>query len=116
METDNIEYKRGWQIERNKDNPYALHQLFSNDKIIHGIGPDLNIGMAENLEKIYDFVRIFNESHSENEKMKLEEARMSKYEILETFKHFLFHGDTDSVPPELIDAINSVILNGYLNG
>jgi hypothetical protein len=114
-ENANIEYKRGWQIERNKNNPKALHQLFSNDKIIHGIGADLNIGMAESLETAYDFARIFNETHSEEEKIKFEEARMSKYEILETFKQFLFHGDTDSVPPQLVDAINSVILNGYLN-
>lgn len=113
---ENIEYKKGWQIERNKNNPKALHQLFSNDKIIHGISADLNIGMAESLETAYDFARIFNETHSEEEKIKFEEARMSKYEILETFKQFLFHGDTDNVPPQLVDAINSVILNGYLNG
>ena len=113
--SNNIEYKKGWQIERNKNNPKALHQLFSNDKIIHGIGADLNIGMAESLETAYDFARIFNETHSEEEKIKFEEARMSKYEILETFKQFLFHGDTDNVPPQLVDAINSVILNGYLN-
>lgn len=115
-ENANIEYKRGWQIERNKNNPKALHQLFSNDKIIHGIGADLNIGMEESLETAYDFARIFNETHSEEEKIKFEEARMSKYEILETFKQFLFHGDTDNVPPQLVDAINSIILNGYLNG
>ena len=114
METDNIEYKRGWQIERNKSNPKALHQLFSNDKIIHGIGTDLNIGMAENLtEKNVDFIRIFNESHNESEKLKFEEAKMTRMEVIETFKQFLFHGDTDAVPQEIIDAMTTVVLNGY---
>lgn len=111
---DNIEYKRGWQIERNKNNPKALHQLFSNDKIIHGIGPDLNIGMAESLEEIYDFVRIFNESHPKEEQLRFEEAQMSRGEIREAFKQFLFHGDTSCVPQELVDAITTILVTGLI--
>ena len=113
LKEDNIEYKRGWQIERNKDNPKAFHQLFSNDKIVHGIGPDLNIGMAESqdIEKDIEFIRIFNESNED--KLKFEEARMSRSEILETFKQFIFHGDTSSVPQGVIDAITSILVNGF---
>lgn len=124
--TENIEYKKGWQIERNKDNPKALHQLFSNDKIIHGMDASLNIGMAETMEQEKEFECILNEAQ---EKMltesleKMKEAVMDRTEIRETFKRFLFslnnYADDETeftnvdVPKEVVQAIQSVLLGGW---
>lgn len=48
---ENIEYKKGWQIEKN-GSPESLHNKFSDDKIKSGIDSTGNIGMAES-DKTY---------------------------------------------------------------
>lgn len=64
---ENIEYKKGWQIEKN-GSPNSLHFKFSDDKIYHGINSSLNLGLAEmesievNKGKLEEsFKRVLNE-------------------------------------------------------
>ena len=55
---ENIEYHKGWQIEKN-GSPGSLHNKFSNDKIVHGIDSSLNLGMAEANTMEKEFEQIY---------------------------------------------------------
>lgn len=82
---ENIEYKKGWQIEKN-GSPNSLHFKFSNDKIIHGIDTSLNLGLAEMENKLNK--RILE---SFDRVMKLNEWEVGTKEDTELIKHSLFH-------------------------
>jgi hypothetical protein len=100
--TGNIEYHRGWQIEKN-GSPGSLHNKFSNDKIIHGIDSSLNIGMAETQDMNKDFEKIYESTHKMEEWIDQDHGMFGPKQII--MKSFMTEKDWWEENPKVYNAV-----------